>query len=474
MSGLLHFFYSKVHRVGENHFHFTVMSISQHWMSNTIQVIDSDKTDADAKHVPSTSAAVPTTTVVQEHGTLDDEQVVRLHVQFQVTVSGAAKAGSRRVEDQYMPNFIRLGCEEPLYAGCVWNLNHRLLASGFVNVAMINGWLIAAQVGPDSNCNLELLFKFVPQRQTRPEIQLGRIGGGSAWSLARFWRACKDMDMSDDSICHSFNDAWKNNNLILYGTRQLPRFTRPVAVAPPSCTKVTATVAPIIAAQATTENPQVKRIETAKYGTKCLVETPQGMRDVSCDTAAMDVPPLEKEQDTTPVVPSTSAQHNKEKTAGIKMQFIVDGRGLFADRDGDMIKFLRDGCEGKSNVWIMDRAFQHVSNPTASCGLYRQAIANGYLCLVREPPRLRLGKNGLALCRDTPLMWGPMHYFLSMGSDDGDAERGYAWLGLDHMRSQIPNYTRTGPEGATMCRIAIANYESYLAIACSRQWIESI
>lgn len=390
--------------------------------------------DQDKKHVSNattTTATVAAAADVVKTSTAVQQGKVRLTVEFRVNETGAAilKNDDRKMR---MTGIV-VGCEphETVVEGSVWKLDRAMMNGVTIdrmNGLMREGFLCISRVYEDPTSTLELGFA-LQQGPITLDCGLDDLTNRFKWSLDRFWSVRNTLGKM-----YEFQDAWRRGWIVLDTVTPRTTILPVVVTAPTESIKTadvpvittTVTAAPIVSdIQLTTDSLQVKK---------------------------------EKETNVDKVQKSIVGGHG-----GFKMELRVNPHRVQGDNDPDMIAFLTNGCDGASQIWTWERAFQHVSTPVSGSTLFQKAITCKYLRLVQESPRLKLGPKGIEHCQERPIAYGPTNHFLLVSCD------ATIWVGEEQHRSRLSGVINS--DAATMCRIALANYDAFLAMAIEREWL---
>jgi len=157
--------------------------------------------------------------------TKDDDDTVRVGVEFRVTAYGAA-CMSRSDTNVDMRNFIRTGCQHQgtVYDGKPWDLDKVISRTGIelLNSAIEDGWLVVSRIAVNPN-SWKLFFRSRREDNLPLGLALGRTEKGSDWSLERYWNACESMKIMNVSERSSmFNEAWQRDTLRCYSAARGP------------------------------------------------------------------------------------------------------------------------------------------------------------------------------------------------------------------------------------------------------------
>jgi len=179
-----------------------------------------------------------------------------------------------------------------------------------------------------------------------------------------------------------------------------------------------------------------------------------------------------------PIITTEKTMDPKEqvlKSNQVDMQFVVSWPDSGDVLDNDMVMFLHNGRdlsakeESKIHVWTFERVLEDVEfrDSAKLPALFQQAVSRQYLKLVPVLPRLCVGPKGKMYLQDHKLTYGPAHMFLCMGCPADNETR---WTGLDQLKAKLTTFNFSADE-RTLIRMAIQNYDAYLALAIQNEWL---
>jgi len=508
-----------------------LLLVNHWWTSNNIRITSigsycTSPTITTSAPVQAVSSTAKVDVIVSSSGIVDDkkhdkdntDEEIRLSVEFRVQYYGMENV----VFDNRNPagSFFRAGCDSVsgrVVDGSTWKLDKALGSCGTglytVNQIIRNGWVVISRIFIDPASTMKLHFGCM--LSSIGALECGRMGMGN-WSLERFFASSQ---LSNEAVVKMVNDAWKHDKIQLSfigdrrqhsdaeitpvdSTKNPINTSLPIAVVVPVVSPSKASVASV-EAPLTTDAPVIgasdAMVSSARLAEReAAVKTREDSATVRerqfNDVIARVVKVAEtfdKKQVTSirtsteptvvpspavvvkePVVTNTSPPIAVADTnQGLKkMQLIVSPIGMNLDRNPAMVRFLKHGCDGKSNVWTWDRYLQFATGTGGVSDFFKSAIANGYLQLANVTQSMRVSRKGIEHCEDNPIMHGPTQHFLLMGSIGDVASR--IWMGLDQLRYRLQcQNDGMNSDASAMLRIAIANYDAYLTIAMDREWI---
>jgi len=405
----------------------------------------------------------------------DEETIRRVRIEFLVTTRGADEVCASRLNgyddnNNPMVSFISGGCDGGrVTRECQWVLDASDDSDDFItrlNRAMSIGWIVISRIVPDPSA-AEFHFICTSDHPMMGILDYGRLdwhdgtdGWPICWSLDQycqeFWKLSSDT--STDHV-KDVNQAWSSGKIRLSSVALQTRKSNKVQILPSSGVKVEHMSAKF-------QFPETARTVEAPVAKNSPTLPPQAVTRESVKEMAVSSVKTDAPFTTTPIAQTPVIVHPPVKTE-VKMTRSMHMIVSSAVSSQSTNKILQAGCDGKTNVWTLERAIENLARCSSAeiSAWFYEAVQSKCLQLVDVPPRIRVGDKGYVYLQCDKLMYGPLHYFVQLCSTSGNLSKEFLEQRIVDVASEQSTFAMS------MYGQVFAHYEEYVKLAIQQEFI---